>query len=125
MPKIEWLALKADELQQPAKQTNHANSGALKQRQYSFCSGIHITRALTHTMQISARQQRLSAWKESLLLGTFSGFLDVVAFLMLPSPFWSFWKNKFTGAQPPSFTGPQKAATAKDWNALDDNLFSF
>lgn len=32
MPKIEQLALKADELQQPVKQTNDANSGALKQR---------------------------------------------------------------------------------------------
>lgn len=84
MPKIEWLALKADKLQQAAKQRGHANSGALKERKHSFCSGIHSTQTLTHTMQVPAKQQPVSAWKGSLLLGTCSGFLNAVAFLRIP-----------------------------------------
>lgn len=85
MPKIEWMVLKADDLQQPAKWANHANSGALKQRKYSFSSGTHRSQALTHTMQISTRQQRMSPWKGFLLLGAFSGFLYTVV-LTVPHP---------------------------------------
>lgn len=109
MPKIEWLALKANQEQQAAKQRGHASSGALKERKLSFCPGIHSTQTHTHTMQVSARQQPVSAWKGSLLLGTFSGFLNTVAFLRIPSPFWSLWK-KIKSLEPrlPHLLGPRK-----------------
>lgn len=122
MPKIEWMVLKADELHQLVEQTSHANCGALKQRKYSFSSGTRISWTLMHRMQITARQQWVSTWKGSLLLGAFSGFLDATA-LTIPSPFWSFWKNKCAEAPALTLTEPQKAAVAKGWNILADAFF--
>lgn len=63
----------------------------------------------------------MSPWKGFLLLGAFSGFPCAVV-LTAPSPFWSFWRNKFTDAQALTLTGPQKAAFAKGWNILADTL---
>lgn len=59
-----------------------------------------------------------------MLLGAFSGFLDATA-LTIPSPFWSFWKNKCAEAPALTLTEPQKAAVAKGWNILADAFFFF